>query len=231
MAFNYSRLHTPTNAIRPPSVCILIILLGILRQTPPPPTHPPTPLMLLSPWKPRVAALMSEPPPRTLVQAPGQVMQAAAGHVLTPRHKMAAHFAPRALLAACVLFFSAPPACLIPKMRKKHPHPRWNFGIRHGCWASHAPRRALLGFLVGIKQPSCFSYISDSFFFSSFLLYSSPLQHSSTITTPLLPLPLSLSPCLSLIELCVYLHLHSNQGPFAYCRGAPDSSPSCTVEN
>lgn len=103
MAFNYSRLHTPTNAIKPPRVCILIILLGILRQNASSPPPHPTTLMLPSPWQPRVAALMSESPPRTLVQAPGQVMQAAAGHVLTPRHKMAAHFAPQAYGRICSL--------------------------------------------------------------------------------------------------------------------------------
>lgn len=97
-------------------------------------SQPPTPLMLPSPWKPRVAALMSESPPRTLVQAPGQVMQAAAGHVLTPRHKMAAHFAPRALLAACVLFFLLLP--LDSKDEEEAPsppvefwHPSWLLGL------------------------------------------------------------------------------------------------------
>lgn len=47
------------------------------------------PFVLRLPWQPRVAALMSEPPPRTLMQALGQVMCTAAGHRLTPKNKMA----------------------------------------------------------------------------------------------------------------------------------------------
>lgn len=55
---------------------------------------PPTPLTLsvalLLPWQPGVAVLMSETPPRTLMQALGQVICTAAGHRLTPKNKMAA---------------------------------------------------------------------------------------------------------------------------------------------
>lgn len=70
-------------------MCILIILPSIQHTRPTPPT-PPIVLRLL--WQPGVAVLMSETPPRTLMQALGQVICTAAGHRLTPKNKMAASY-------------------------------------------------------------------------------------------------------------------------------------------
>lgn len=53
--------------------------------------HPsPPPLVLRLPWQPGVAVLMSETPPRTPMQALGQVTCSAAGHQLMPKNKIAA---------------------------------------------------------------------------------------------------------------------------------------------
>ncbi len=79
-------------------MCILIILPSIPHRRPSPPPIPPPPIALRLPWQPGVAVLMSESPPRTLMQALGQVIRTAAGHWLTPKNKMAA--IPLALFAA-----------------------------------------------------------------------------------------------------------------------------------
>lgn len=84
---NYSALH-PAQTAQP--------------TNPNPPTLPPIALWL--PWQPEVAVLMSETPPRTLVQALGQVMCTAAGHRLTPKNKMAAIPIPIPIPTPVVLF-------------------------------------------------------------------------------------------------------------------------------
>lgn len=90
MVFNHSQLHTPTNAIKSqfqlPCMCILIILLCIPPQNTPRARLNAAVTMATQSGK----ALMSESPPRTLVQAPGQVTRTAAGLGRTPRNKMAA---------------------------------------------------------------------------------------------------------------------------------------------
>lgn len=150
--------------------------------------------MLPSPWQPRVAALMSESPPRTLVQAPGQVMRpaaaaaAAAGHVLTPRHKMAALFAPQASRRVyCWHLFLLHSPFVIPMMKKKKRHnPRRNLSIRL-CCGSNAVQWVLVGFPVGIKQPSHFSILVIYFFLPLLPLPPSTLKHNSQRLHPFSP--------------------------------------------
>lgn len=52
--------------------------------------QPQPPVAMPLPWQQEVAVLISETPPRTLMQALGQVICTAAGHRLTPKNKMAA---------------------------------------------------------------------------------------------------------------------------------------------
>lgn len=77
--------------LNPRSNCLYVhINYSALHLACPIPPPKPLPFVLRLPWQPRVAVLMSETPPRTLVQALGQVMcAAAAGHRLTPKNKMA----------------------------------------------------------------------------------------------------------------------------------------------
>lgn len=143
MAFNYSRLHTPTNAIRPPCVCILIILLGILRQTPlPPPPHT------------NAAVTMATQSGSADVRVSSKDTRAGAGSGdagccwarpdTQAQNGCSLRSAERAGgFAACVLFLLLP--LFDSKDEEEAPQLRWNFGIRLCGCASRAPRRALVG--------------------------------------------------------------------------------------
>lgn len=105
-------------------------------------------------WQPGVAAVMSETPPRTRMQALGQVMCTATGHWLpTPKNKMAASalilfFFLKSLLnkrgdASCVFFF-------------------FFFGWQHVWYGSCGILSVWLVWLKRITELSCLSPLENS---------------------------------------------------------------------